>query len=319
MKKICIFQDSENMGRTVDLLDVARRMYGQGQFESHAVILDNSFSHLHGFFHRMICLSENLVKRYDPRGICDVLENLHQRNIFDTVLIPATNLGKMVAPRLSRRMGAGLVSGVTDIKREGDTIEIIRPAYSGKLLEKVHYKGRGQLIMSIRLNAFEYRSGGKLQTEVCEYTGPVSSCKGIKRLHVEKKRQICDIMDSEVLISGGGGVKGYFHELYRLADALNGTVAASRSLVDQGVAPRSIQVGQSGKTVSPRLYMALGIHGSMQHIAGLRDIESIISINTAYNAPICSLSDMVVQGDAGEFIERLVKRISIYRSEKKDN
>ncbi len=90
---------------------------------------------------------------------------------------------------------------------------------------------------------------------------------------------------------------------------LNGTVAASRNLVDQGIAQRHIQVGQSGKTVSPKLYLALGIHGSMQHLAGLRGAASIISVNTSPHAPICSLSDMVVQGDACEFIEKLMDRM----------
>jgi electron transfer flavoprotein alpha subunit len=149
------------------------------------------------------------------------------------------------------------------------------------------------------------------------YTEPVGSRSRLKRLHVEKHQHTTDIRDSEILISGGNGVKDAFSDLYQLADALNGTVAASRKLVDQGIAPRSLQVGQSGKTVSPRLYMALGIHGTMQHIAGLRGIESIISINTNRNAPICSLSELVVHGDAAEFINKMVKKIAHYRSEKK--
>jgi electron transfer flavoprotein alpha subunit len=90
---------------------------------------------------------------------------------------------------------------------------------------------------------------------------------------------------------------------------LNGAVVASRKLVDQGIAPRNIQVGQSGKTVSPKLYLALGIHGSMQHLAGLRGAASIIAVNTSPRAPICRISDLVVQGDACEFIEKLMDRI----------
>nr|MDA3941003.1 FAD-binding protein [Spirochaetia bacterium] len=118
-----------------------------------------------------------------------------------------------------------------------------------------------------------------------------------------------------VLISGGGGITGGIPQLYSLAEELNGKVSASRRIVDQGLAPRNIQVGHSGKTVSPRLYMALGINGAMQHVEGLRNVESIISVNTARNAPICSLSDIVVEGDAREFVESLTTRIKVYRSQ----
>jgi electron transfer flavoprotein alpha subunit len=94
-----------------------------------------------------------------------------------------------------------------------------------------------------------------------------------------------------------------------LAETLGGTVSASRKLVDQGIAPRNIQVGQSGKIVSPKLYIALGINGAIQHVEGLRDIETIISVNTSAKAPICSLSDIVVEGDAKDFIEKLLLKI----------
>ncbi len=314
MKKTCIFQDTEKTENTTDLLEVAERIYGQGQFESHAVLLADSFDPLMGSFHHIIRVAKGLVDCYDPQGICDILENLHKKNRFDSILIPGTSLGEMIAPRLAKRLQTGLVAGVTDIKRAGDHTEIIRPAFSGKILEGVLHTGNGPVMMSIRPNAFEYKPGDPLQTVVSAYTEPVSSPSAVTRLHVKENRQTCDIRDSEVLIAGGGGVKESFSELYRLADALKGTVAASRKLVDQGIAPRSIQVGQSGKTVSPKLYMALGIHGSMQHMAGLRHIASLISINTAVNAPICSLSDIVVHGDAREFIDRLMKKIALYRS-----
>jgi len=316
MKKTCIFQDTEKRGNTTDLLEVALRMYGQGQFESHAVLLEDSLDGLLGSFHHIIRVAQGIVNGFDPRQICDVLENLHRKNCFDSILIPATSLGQMIALRLAKRLRTGLVAGVTDIKRDKEQIVIIRPACSGKILEGFHHTGKGPVMMSIRPNAFAHTPVEPLQTVVSEYTKPVRSPSAVKRLHVKENQQTCEIQDSEILVSGGGGVKDSFPELYRLADALNGTVAASRKLVDQGIAPRSIQVGQSGKTVSPRLYMALGIHGSTQHMAGLRHVETIISINTAANAPICSLSDIVVQGDALKFIDMLMDKILIYRSEK---
>lgn len=321
--KTCIFQDTERMENTTGLLEAARRLHGEKKLKVYGVLLDDSAgfpgSNLHGLFHHVIRVAEGLVDSWDARAITQILEKLHQKHCFDSILIPATSLGKMVSPRLAEQLQTVLVSGVTDIERRQDSIEIIRPTCSGKILEGIRYSGSGPLIMSIRPNAFGYSpddsQGGGLQTKVSEYNEPVTVRSAVRQIRVEKIKQTSDrdIRDYEVLISGGGGVAERFPDLYRLAEALNGTVAASRKLVDQGIAPRSIQVGQSGKTVSPRLYMALGINGSMQHLAGLRQTEIIISVNTAGHAPICSLSDIVVQGDAGEFMDRLMEKVARYR------
>ncbi len=323
MKRTCIFQDTERMGNTTGLLEAARRLYGEEAFDTCGVFLDDPGDHFHGIFSHVVRVTEGLMDRWDARAMTGVLEKLHQQHDFDSILIPATTLGKMIAPRLARRLQAGLVSGVTDILRQKDSIEIIRPACSGRILEGIRFSGPAPVILSIRPNAFDYTPdaspGGGLQTNVSEYSAPATARSAVKQLHVEKIKQTRDIRDYEVLVSGGGGVKERFSDLYPLAAALNGTVSASRKLVDQGIAPRAIQVGQSGKTVSPKLYMALGIHGSMQHLAGLRQVDTIISVNTASHAPICSLSDIVVQGDTGEFIDRLMEKIMIHKLNNKDS
>ncbi|MCG8619582.1 MAG: electron transfer flavoprotein subunit alpha/FixB family protein [Desulfobacterales bacterium] len=319
MKRICIFQDTDRPGSTPDLLGAAERLHGDGAFESHLVLLNGSADDFFGLFHHVHRVADGLVAAYDPRGITEVLENLHQNLRFHNILIPATGLGKMIAPRLAQRLETGLVSGVTDIKHSSDGIELIRPAYSGKILEGIQVSGSGPVVMSIRPNAFDHKPKGSLQTLISEYATPVTTRSGITRVHVEERSErpdhkAKDIRDSHVLIAGGGGVKEHFSALVELADALGGAVAASRKLVDQGIAQRRIQVGQSGKTVSPQLYMALGIHGSVQHMAGLRQVDTLISVNRSDLAPICTLSDMVVQGDAGEFIPKLMEKISTYRS-----
>lgn len=318
MKKTCIFQDTDSLKRTADLLEAAQQMHGKGRFESHAVVLDQRFDSLSGFFNRIVSVPPELVPRYDPRGICDILEALHRKNRFDSILIPATGLGKMIAPRLAKRLKTGIVPGVTEVRQKGGRIELVRPACSGKILEHLSPLGNGPVLASIRPNTFECHSGGGLKTKISAYAGPVPPRNSLRCLGIEPDCRPHDIRDSEVLISGGNGVRDNFHALYPLARALNGSVSASRKLVDQGVATRHIQVGQSGKTVSPRLYMALGIHGAMQHIAGLRQVESVISINTSKTAPICSLSDIVVEGDAREFIDRLMEKISTHGSETKE-
>lgn len=290
-------------------------MYGSSDVESFAVSLDGIHDDLVGYFHNIISVAEGILCGYDQRGACEIMANLHREFNFEAILIPANAFGRMLAPRLARRLRTGLVADVTDIRHNGDEIEMIRPAYSGMMLAGITNRGNGPVMMSIRPGVFTYRGMGGLETEVHHYTQAINRPSTMKCLGVMPKVQTCDIRDSEILISGGGGMKRHFSELQRLADELKGQVSASRKIVDQGIAPRSIQVGQSGKTVNPRLYMALGIDGAIQHVEGLKNVETIISVNTSRKAPICSLSDIVVEGDALEFIERLMDRIRLYRNE----
>ena len=111
------------------------------------------------------------------------------------------------------------------------------------------------------------------------------------------------------MISFGGGVKSDFEKIYKLASLCGAKVSASRRAVDNRYAKRSIQVGQSGKVVSPKVYIALGIYGAIQHIEGLKDVDTIISVNIDSKSAICSLSDIVVHGDAIEFVEKLTQKI----------
>lgn len=164
-------------------------------------------------------------------------------------------------------------------------------------------------MMSVRRKAFTcaepvFKSAKFIDVETQNPQTPV-----LRLIERREKSVTRDIRESKVLISGGGGVVRDFQLLERLAKALHGTVAASRKVVDIGKAPRAIQVGHSGKIVSPRLYIALGISGSAQHVAGIRNAEYIISVNTNREAPICSISDIIVEGDGRTFVEGLIKRI----------
>jgi len=317
MMKICIFQDQEKTGDIIALLGAARLICGEDGFTSIAVTASALYKELSGYFHHVISINCRSENDSDPRGVCEIMEALHRENRFDVLLIPATPFGRMLAPRLAKRLRTGLVADVTDIRRDGERIEMIRPAYSGRILAGIVNQGSGPVMMSIRPGVFTCESRGTLATEFREYRNPAGLRTGIKRLEVKEKARTYDIRDCRVLVSGGGGVKRRFDELRRLADLLNGQVSASRKIVDQGIAPRSIQVGQSGKTVNPRLYIALGIDGAIQHVEGLRNVGTIISVNTSRMAPLCSLSDIVVEGDALEFIDRLTERIEKDRNERK--
>jgi electron transfer flavoprotein alpha subunit len=164
-------------------------------------------------------------------------------------------------------------------------------------------------MMSVRPRVFTYREPVSKSAEFIDVDVQDIKTPGVRLMERREKPVARDIRDSQVLISGGGGVIRDFDLLERLAEALNGLVAASRKVVDMGRAPRAIQVGQSGKIVSPRLYIAIGISGSSQHVAGIRNAEYLISVNSNRHAPICSMSDIVVEGDGRVFVEELVERI----------
>ncbi|MFV0529732.1 MAG: electron transfer flavoprotein subunit alpha/FixB family protein [Lachnospiraceae bacterium] len=309
MKKALIFTERENFTEAQGILEVLHRMYPQEQVVIYVVFLNTTGESARGYADIIIQLNAVWIEPFDAGALSRCLEKLQRREMFDTIIIPATGAGRMLAPRLAMRLGVGLVADVTDIRYTDGQVEMIRPAFDGKVLAGIIARGDGPIMMSVRPGAFSYQGACDRDTKMEEWRPDGIRQSGMKVLSSAEKPVRQDIKDSRVLVSGGGGVKEHFTELTALANALHGMVAASRMIVDSGLANRSIQVGQSGKTVSPRLYIALGIYGSMQHFEGLRDVGYIISVNTNKLAPLCSVSDIVVEGEAYEFVKKLINRI----------
>jgi electron transfer flavoprotein alpha subunit len=309
MKKSLIYLDAENIRNSIDLLEVAELVHGKGEVETYALCIHQCPKEAYGKFDVIINVQDDSIQTYDVLNITNCLEEMHRNYTFDSILIPATHIGRMLAPRLSMRLHVGLVADVTAIDHHDGELEMVRPAYSGKIMAGIVNRGRVPIMMSVRQNIFTYTSDQVKNTLSINVYPTSVQASNISLLEVKVKEKTKDIRESTVLISGGGGVMDQFHRLDELALELNAQVSASRRIVDSGIATRKIQVGQSGHTVSPKLYIALGIYGSLQHIEGLKNVENIISVNIDKDAPICSLSDIVVEGDAVEFIEKLVEKI----------
>lgn len=316
MEKCLILIDLEHTKNAIELLEVARQVYDQTPYESYALCIGTTPESAIGAFDHIIQVSDDGIDWFNARIVTNIMEALHNEHDFSSILIPATQLGRMVAPRLAMRLHVGLVADVTAIEHVDGTLQMVRPAFSGKIMACISNMGKRPVMMSVRQNVFAYDGDMTKKTMIETYMPTCALEGGIKRLGKEEKTKSKDIRDSDVLVSGGGGVKKHFHRLSELAELLEGEVSASRQVVDSGIANRSIQVGQSGKTVSPNLYLALGIYGSLQHIEGLKNVKHIISVNTNKDAPICSLSDIVVEGDAVEFIEKIVEKIKKERLQK---
>ena len=205
-------------------------------------------------------------------------------------------------------LGAPLCADVTMVERRDGEALLVRPAFDGKMLAAISCAGKKPVMASIRAGVFS-RAGTDKEGRTLEFQpSRVRPCKA-RIVASQKKEETQDIRKSSVLVSAGAGIGRSFEKIQSLARELNGMTASSRKLVDKGITSRSIQVGQSGKTVSPKLYIALGINGAIQHVEGIKKAEYIISVNTNKDAPLCSLSDIVVEGDAVAFAQKLTATI----------
>lgn len=314
MKRALIYLDPDEPTASLQLVEVIRQMYGDRTYRTVAVAVAASVPKAIGAVDRLILIAEDHVDRYDTQSIVAAIAELHRKQRFDAIVISATTFGRMLAPRLAMRLHVGLVADVTEIRRSGDRVQLVRPAFSGRMLAAIEQRGDAPIMASIRPDTFTRRPSAIRATDTEVFVPRSIGAPRVRLLSRTPKASTVDIRASDVLVSGGGGVMRHFDKLAALAHELGGMVSASRHVVDRGKAPRDIQVGQSGKTVSPRLYLAVGISGSIQHVVGIKTAEYVIAVNKDRQAPICALADIVVQGDAREFIDRIVGKIRANRA-----
>lgn len=223
------------------------------------------------------------------------------------VIIGATTQGKELAARLSARLDAALASDCVDMKMEGDQLVATRPMYGGKILADVALSGI-PVIVALRPNIVpveEAPADGAME-KVAVNSGELRTRVVGKQLETGK----IDLTEAEMVVSGGRGMGGDDYSVIEtLADMLGAAVGASRSAVDEGWRPASDQVGQTGKTVSPNLYVACGISGAIQHLAGMSSSKVIVAINKDPEAPIFSKADYGIVGDLFEVVPALTEEI----------
>lgn len=252
--------------------------------------------------------------RYNPDGFAATVAAVAKD--YGAVIFAATATGKDVAPRVAARLGVGLASDVTALALEGGAVVATRPVYAGKVLQRVKLTGTPALV-SVRPNTFP-APGGQAGTAAVESVAVPSfeARVTVKEVKAPAKAAL-DVAEAPVVVSGGRGLKepANFKLLEELADALgNCAVGASRAVVDAGWRDHGEQVGQTGKTVSPSLYIAVGISGAIQHLAGMRTAKTIVAINRDKDAPIFKVADYGVVGDLFEIVPRLTDEIRKLRA-----
>ncbi len=229
----------------------------------------------------------------------------------DIALFPASALGKDLAPRVAARLGVGYAAECTALEVDGGSVVATRPLYAGKVVATVSFDEK-PAVMSLRPNVFTpVENPREAAVEKLSYSPADTNLGAIVREIRAGSGEKLDVSEAPIIVSGGRGLREpeNFKMLEELADALGAAVGASRAVVDAGWRPHSEQVGQTGKTVSPTLYFAIGISGAIQHLAGMRTSKYIVAINKDPEAPIFKIADYGIVGDLFEIVPKLTEEI----------
>ncbi len=226
---------------------------------------------------------------------------------YDYVIFGGGLLGFEIGAGLAARLHGGVTMEVTEVKVQDGKLVAVRPILQDSAVVDVGYSDDGPAVIIGRLNAFEIAESGGGDAEVEELSVDLSdwSTKATMVQRGEQRGADVNIEDADILVGGGRGLgkaEGFQELAEPLADALGGAVAATRAVVDAGWFPYAGQIGQTGKTVAPKLYLAVGISGAIQHKVGMQSSENIVAINKDPNAPIFEFSDLGIVGDLHKIV-----------------
>jgi electron transfer flavoprotein alpha subunit len=250
------------------------------------------------------------LENYSSSAYTDIISDYAKEIDAEYLIFSNTALGRDLAPRVSVRLQAGCLMDCTNLHNTNGEVIATRPIYAGKVLMdgKINSKVKVFTIRPNVLKAEVISDKTAVSIDIREVTNPNLSTKVIA---VKKSEEKLDVAEADIIVSGGRGLKApeNFKLIEELADVLGGAVGASRAVVDAGWRNHGDQVGQTGKTVSPKLYIACGISGAIQHLAGMSSSRYIVAINKDKDAPIFNIADYGIAGDVFEIIPALTEAI----------
>jgi len=304
--------NKNSLGAVSEAARLAREIGG----EAHAVVVGESVSD-------ELCQSlgaygaSKVFRAEAPEGLAqpvvDVMAKLIDEHGYSYALFGGGLLGFEIGAGLTARLGAGVTMEVTEVKAQDGKLVAVRPILQDSAVVDSGYVGEPGIIIG-RLNAFEAdasSNGASAEVEDVQVELSEWSTKARMVNRGEQRGAEVNIEDADLLVAGGRGLgKAEGFELCeQLADALGGAVAATRAVVDAGWYPYSAQIGQTGKTVAPKLYLAAGISGAIQHKVGMQASENVVAINKDPNAPIFEFSDLGVVGDLNKILPKLTEAV----------
>ena len=272
----------------------------------------------------VIVVEDAMLAEYTTEPYAKAVAAVIREKDPEIFLFGATAIGRDLATRVSARIHTGLTADCTglDIDEESKNLLMTRPAFGGNIMATIVCEEHRPQMATVRpgvMKALEADESRKGEIEIMNI--PFSGAdQTVELLEVLKEeRQIADITEAKILVSGGRGMSDAdnFHRLLNpLADILGGAVSASRSAVDAGWIDHECQVGQTGKTVRPDLYLACGISGAIQHVAGMESSEYIVAIDKNDTAPIFEVADLGIVGNVNTLLPKLTEAIKKYKEEK---
>lgn len=258
---------------------------------------------------RVVTVEHPHLGSYTSDGYSQAFLAVYDQEKPEGIVFGHTSLGKDLSPKLASRLQSGLISDVTEIEGSGDDAIFIRPIYSGKAFEKVKIK-EGVVFVTIRPNNIKpLEKNESLTGDVTSISVDVQNLRTIIKEVVRKASTGVDLSEAKIVVAGGRGVKSAegFEPLKELANLLGGAVGASRGACDADYCDYSLQIGQTGKVVTPDLYIAAGISGAIQHLAGMSNSKVIVAINKDPEANIFKVADYGIVGDLFEVIPMLIE------------
>jgi len=255
---------------------------------------------------KIIHLKNDKLTRYTPDGYAALLADAMAN--ADVLLMGATAMGKDLGPRVAARLNAAMATDCTRVERDGDDFKIIRPMYAGKVQATIRLTSAKKVI-TVRPNVYSAQENPAGAT-VEEQTADVDFNTVVTEI-ISGAQGKLDVTEADIIVSGGRGMKGpeNWHLIEELAGLLGAATGASRAAVDAGWRPHDEQVGQTGKTVSPSLYIAVGISGAIQHLAGMSSSKYIVAINKDPEAPIFKVADYGIVADLFEVVPRMIEEL----------
>ncbi|MBB6446269.1 electron transfer flavoprotein subunit alpha/FixB family protein [Bacillus benzoevorans] len=258
---------------------------------------------------RVIIAENSALQAFTPDGFTQAVMQIIQSENPEGMILGHTAIGKDIAPRIAAKLNSGLVSDAVSVENNGGEYVFTRPIYSGKAFEKVVIK-EGLVLATIRPNNIAALEKDESRTgSVSTVNVEIKALRTIVKEVVRKAAGGVDLSEAKVIVSGGRGVKNEdgFKVLQELADVLGGAVGASRGACDAGYSDYALQIGQTGKVVTPDLYIACGISGAIQHVAGMSNSKVIVAINKDPEASIFNVADYGIVGDLFEVVPLLTE------------
>ena len=269
---------------------------------------------LHYSVDKVYYINDPLLKDFTTDGYAISIANLIERKKPEVVLVGATSLGRDIAPRIAGKVGTGLTADCTKLEIDSTDNKLLqtRPAFGGNLMATIVCPKNRPQMSTVRPGVMAKAVRNESETGILEVVTPELTEKMIRTRLVEilpQEKKSVNLTDARIIVSGGRGLKRAegFELIKELADKLGAEIGASRAAVDSGWIEHSHQVGQTGTTVRPELYIACGISGAIQHLAGMSDSKYIVAINKDAKAPIFSICDYGIVGDLYEIIPEIIK------------